>query len=512
MPPDFPSPPHSSSLQRYGSEMHKDHILNTSPRPSHHLHSDTPLGKTSLHKMCSSSASDTTNLISSHSHYNTTSKSSAELVREIATLEVEILRLEHLLLSLYRTAFQQHLPRITEDHVETPRGGGAQLNQPSQETESKIPKDHQCESSPTSSLGGPPDLVHVSLQKSSSETGREKHRAYSRHRSLADYLGNCRTDDALSCPARLSEDIIRCMSSIYCKLANPMATEKSCSVSPTSSFCSSTRNLSGSWSPQCNDEVTQSCDLEILKQENGPYAGMVQVLKLCLDDESYNYAAVMLQRFRSLVKSLEIVEPMKMRHEEKLAFWINIHNALVMHAYLAYGTQLPLKSRMIVKAAYNIGGHCVNAYDIQSSILGIKSHYSAPWLQKLKGGKSRHPLAIEYQEPLVHFAVSSGAYSDPAVRVYRANSIFEDLKVAKEEFIQATVYVHKEAKIYLPRILGYYTKDMSLTMAAILDVVSECLPEIQQKSMRACVKGRPEKYVYWLEQASSFRYLIHKEL
>lgn len=84
-------------------------------------------------------------------------------MREIATLEVEILRLERLLLSLYRTAFQQHLPRITEDHVETPRGGGSQLNQPSQKTESKIP---------TSCLGGPHDLVHVSLQKSSSETGR----------------------------------------------------------------------------------------------------------------------------------------------------------------------------------------------------------------------------------------------------------------------------------------------------------------------------------------------------
>ncbi|KAL1540670.1 hypothetical protein AAHA92_24986 [Salvia divinorum] len=490
-PPDFPSPPpsHSSSLQRYDSEMHKDHILNMSPRPSYHLHSP-----------------------------------SAELVREITTLEVEILRLECHLLSLYRTAFQQHLPRITEDHVETPRGGGGgQLNQPSQNTESKIPKDHQCESSPTSSLGGPHDLVQVSLQKSSSETGREQQRAYSRHRSLADHLGNCRIDDALACPARLSEDIIRCMSSIYCKLANPMVTEKGCAVSSTSSFCSSTtfspRNLSGSWSPQCNDEVTQSCDFERLKQENEPYAGMVEVLKLCLDDESYNYAAVMLQRFRSLVKSLEIVEPMKMRREEKLAFWINIHNALVMHAYLAYGTQQYLKSSLIVKAAYNVGGHCINAYDIQSSILGIKSHYSAPWLQtlvspgkKLKGGKSRHPLAIEYQEPLVHFAVSSGAYSDPAVRVYRANSIFEDLKVAKEEFIQATVYVHKEAKIYLPRILCYYAKDMSLTMAAILDVVTECLPEIQQKSMRACVKGRPEKYVYWLEQASSFRYLIHKEL
>ncbi|KAG6434900.1 hypothetical protein SASPL_106544 [Salvia splendens] len=420
---------------------------------------------------------------------------SAELVQEIATLEVEISRLEHHLLSLYRTAFQQHLPRVTEDLVETPRGGG-RLKQPSQ-------KDRQCEDSPTSSLAGPHDLAQVSFQKSSSYAGREKQRAYSQQRSLADHIGNSRIDDALTCPARLSEDIIRCISSIYCKLANPTATEKGCSVSSTSSFGSSTtfspRNLSGSWSPQCNEEVTQSCDFE---QENGPYAGMVEVLKLCVDDETYKHADVMLQRFRSLVKSLEIVEPMKMRREEKLAFWINIHNALVMHA------------------AYNVGGHCVNAYDIQSSILGITSHYSSPvsLLQtlvspkKVKGGKSRHAFAIEYPEPLVHFAVSSGAYSDPAVRTYRANSVFEDMKVAKEEFILANVYVHKETKVYLPKILCYYAKDMSMTTAALVEVVSECLPGIQQKSVRACVKGRPEKYVNWLEQSSSFRFLIHKEL
>lgn len=97
------------------------------------------------------------------------------------------------------------------------------------------------------------------------------------------------------------------------------------------------------------------------------------------------------------------------------------------------------------------------------------------------------------------------------VRVYRANNIFQDLKVAKEEFIQATVYVHKETKIYLPKILCYYAKDMSLGMAALLEVVSGCLSGIQQKSIRTCVRGRPEKYVYWLEQSSSFRYLIQKE-
>ncbi|KAH6821320.1 hypothetical protein C2S53_006151 [Perilla frutescens var. hirtella] len=518
MPPaDFPSPQAPASLSSTLLQLQGDHILNMSPRPpSHHLNYVAHLGKTSL--------PNTSNSL--HCNANTSFKSSAELVNEIATLEIEILRLERHLLSLYRTAFQQHLPKITEDHVEqlNEASRGDKFKPPSQKMKSETLKDyddHQCRSSPTSSLTGPSDLVQVAIQKSTS--GREKQRAYSRHRSLADHLGNSRIDDALTCPARLSEDIIRCISSIYCKLANPMGTEKGCSVSSTSSLCSSStfspRNLSGSWSPQCNEEITPSCDYEGLPQENGPYAAMVEVLKICLDDESYSYAAVMLQRFRSLVKSLEIVDPMKMRREEKLAFWINIHNALVMHAYLAYGTRQYLKSTSIVKAAYNVGGHCVNAYDIQSSILGIRSHYSAPWLQtllspgkKLRPGSGRHALAIEYPEPLVHFALSSGAYSDPAVRVYRANSVFEELKVAKEEFIQATVYVHKEAKIYLSKILCYYAKDMSLGMGALLEVVGGCVSGIQQKSMRACIKGRPEKYVYWLEQGSTFRYLIHKEI
>lgn len=148
-------------------------------------------------------------------------------------------------------------------------------------------------------------LFTFPCEKAYNQQLQEKQRTYSRHRSLADHLGNSSIDDALTCPARLSEDIIRCISSIYCKLANTMGTEKGCSVSSTSSFCSSStfspRNLSGSWSPQCNEEVTQSCDFDGPKQENGPYAAMVEVLKLCLDDESYSYAAVKLQKFRYLI-------------------------------------------------------------------------------------------------------------------------------------------------------------------------------------------------------------------
>ncbi|GFZ10585.1 tetratricopeptide repeat (TPR)-like superfamily protein [Actinidia rufa] len=79
--------------------------------------------------------------------------------------------------------------------------------------------------------------------------------------------------------------------------------------------------------------------------------------------------------------------------------------------------------------------------------------------RSLRWESARHVYAIEYPDPLVHFALCSGAYSDPV-----------DLKLAKEEFVQASVYVHKETKIFLPKILDYFAKDMSLDVAGLLEV------------------------------------------
>ncbi|RVW51187.1 hypothetical protein CK203_084687 [Vitis vinifera] len=249
------------------------------------------------------------------------------------------------------------------------------------------------------------------------------------HHSLGEYFGASHIDHTLHTPDKLSEDIVQCISSIYCKLANPHSSSAGFSVSSTSSLSStstfSVQNLFDTWSPHCNEGATGHHRFQGLKEENAPYAAMVEVMKLCLDDDSFNYAASMLQNFRSLVQNLAKVNPRKMKREGKLAFWINIHNALVMHAYLAYGIRNCVKGTSILKAAYNVGGHCVNAYDIQSSILGIRSHRPAPWLQTLlspgnksRMGNSKHIYAIEYPEPLVHFALCSGTYSDPVHKMY----------------------------------------------------------------------------------------------
>ncbi|XP_057986803.1 uncharacterized protein LOC110669243 isoform X2 [Hevea brasiliensis] len=536
--------PHMSSSSVPDNEM-RNNVLNMSPKLSSYRNSRNQLiprfiqRHFSLKKivksgnMLSSEASLNWNsensegftpCVSIPSNGTPTLKSSDALRKEIATLEAEILHLERYLLSLYRTAFEEHMPatlNVPKNHMQYKNGSLSKVpvNQSHFNLRPHIENSNLIYHDQTSPAHGWASSDDQSCISSVHTTSRDQRNADSGRRSLAYHLGASCLVNSLNIPDRLSEDIMKCMSSIYCRLANPSHSHGGLSSPPSSLSSSSifsSRYPCDNLSPQYSEDTT--VHHQGLKEEGGPYAAMTEVLKICLDDNSFNYAAAMLKNFRSLVRSLEKVDPRKMKREEKIAFWINIHNALVMHAYLAYGTHNCVKGASILKAAYNIGGHCVNACVIQNSILGIRSHYSEPWLQTLfspgrksKTGSSCHVYALEYPEPLVHFALCSGAYSDPAARVYTAKNIFQELKLAKREFIQASVYIHKEAKIFLPKILSYFAKDMSMDMHGLLKSISGCLTEAQRKAVSKCMKRKVDKYIHWLPQSSSFRYVIHGE-
>lgn len=533
-PPISPSPsPLSSRHSSFqgcswnNGQISKDHggVLEMAPRPSYNFTTDVKLGKILADQSSIWSESEMTPCSSSFSSIASNgtpnSKSSVELVKEITSLETEILHLERYLLTLYRTAFKQHVHSM---HIEFP---SEHKIAPVADQSCFIVKSDARLSGHRGQLSPLREGItglnhHIGSAVPNPSSRRERKTTRCSHRSLGDHLGTPTDNTLLDGPDILSEDIIRCISSIYCKLGDQNQSQIGPSVSSASSLSSSgtncTRNLSDTWSPYCNEEATWDSKYESSKEERGPYAEMIEVVKIGVDDDGFNYASMMLKKFRTLVKKLENVDPRKMKREQKLAFWINIHNALVMHAYLAYGTHNNTTSNSILKATYNIGGHSINAYIIQISILGIKSHFRAPWLQsllspgrKLKAEPNRHVYAIEYPEPLVHFALSLGAFSDPAVRIYNAKNVFQDLRLAKEEFIQSTVYVNKETRIYLPKILYYFAKDMALTITGLLEIVIACLSERQQKAMKSSIKGKPDKYVYWLSQSSIFRYVIHRD-
>lgn len=53
---------------------------------------------------------------------------------------------------------------------------------------------------------------------------------------------------------------------------------------------------------------------------------------------------------------------------------------------------------------------------------------------------------------------------------------------------------------------------MSLDIQGLLELITGCVAEAQQKAMRKCIKGKHDKFINWLPQSSKFRYVIHGDI
>lgn len=443
------------------------------------------------------------------------SKPIAELVWEIAALEEEVVRRELHLLSLYRATFDQYLgisPRVSGQVGQGTHRQGSRKKADEGALRLRDIKESASYNLPTVS-----DCRHYSQGLPRSTSG---------HSSLANFLSASIAEYVPRIACKLSEDILRCISAVYCKLASSPSQDVDSETLSTPSFSSASSTFSlkhrvDSWSPRLSCNVDASSDkYGTLNDNNDQYNGMIIFPRINIDADKFDYASKMLETIRALIKRLEKIDPTKMAHEEQLCFWINIHNALVMHAFMAYGLQdkRMKSSDMILKAAYDVGGHSVNSQIIQNSILGCQSHRPSLWVRTLftptkksASGSSTHPYALRQPEPLAHFSLSTGTFSDPPVRLYRAKKLHHQLDQAKTEFIRANVMVRKQI-IFLPKILHYYAKEATLELPGLIEMVCKSMPEAQQKEINKCLRRRIDKCVEWLPYKSSFRYTVHRNL
>ncbi|PWA87663.1 ternary complex factor MIP1, leucine-zipper [Artemisia annua] len=485
------------------------------------------------------------------------SKPATELIKEIAVLEYEVSHLEQYLLSLYRKAFDQQIScpsplrndRTLKPPLITPRGKyletcradislQANANRCFEEEEEELEDElldsgvQHCKSSVARPSAA--EFHSKSLRACHSQPPSMMEYAHTSSNiiSLAEHLGTRIKEHVPTTPNKLSEDMVTCMSAIFYKLADSPQSSHGLS-SPTSSSSSMSafspkQHPDMMWGPGFRrDSFTFDLKLDNpfhvqgLKEFSGPYSTMVEIQSLYKDNQRLSEIEPMLQHFRSLVSRLEDVHPRKLKHDEKLAFWINVHNALVMHAVLAYGIPQNNMKRvfLLLKAAYNVGGHILSADVIQSYILGCRMSRPGQWLRmllssrtKLRASDERQAYAIDHQEPLLHFALCSGCHSDPAVRVYTPKRVFQELETAKEEFIRATFGVGKDQRILLPKIVESFAKDSRLCDAGVIEMVQLCLPNKLKKTIKKHHLAKLRKKIEYVPHDFTFRYLISKEL
>ncbi|XP_027161716.1 uncharacterized protein LOC113762459 isoform X1 [Coffea eugenioides] len=502
---------------------------------------------------------------------NSISKPAKDLIKDIATLELEVVYLEKYLLSMYRKTFAKKLIPSSMTR-EKPN----QNSPPKEQVSSEFPQNNSSEDSPTNaehlmppggssasplneSLGSQ-ILEDYSIHRSHSslshrsavgvktspslgplavEEAVESYHSLplfmleraqgSSNVSLPEHLVPSVQDRAWGSPNRISEEMIKCISAICCKLADPPLNNYGFPSSPgsISSSRSSPRDQNHNWSQHCSESslfnswLDNSFRIESPKEFSFPFQTVAEIHGICRDQKSLNEVEDMIQKFRSLISFLEFVDPKKMKHEEKLAFWINVHNALVMHAYLVYGVPRSNIKRMslLLKAAYNIGGHTVSVDMIQSSILGCRLPRPGQWLQSLffsrakyRAGDTCKLFATGHPEPRLYFALCSGSHSDPMLRVYTPRRVFQELEVAKEEYIQTNMRAQKDLKLLLPKRVDSFVKELDLCPSGFAELIEHALPGFLREKFQQPQQGKFWKKIVWVPHDFAFRYLIADEL
>ena len=145
----------------------------------------------------------------------------------------------------------------------------------------------------------------------------------------------------------------------------------------------------------------------------------------------------------------------------RLAFWINVYNALVFHAIVALEIRETVREvrGFYGRVSYRIGGFVLSADDVEHGILRDNARHG--WLHRryFSGRDPRLALAIHPLDPCIHFAITCGAQSCPPVGVYRAEALDQQLDLAARNFVNQEVSLDRRGRVRCSRILQWYARD-----------------------------------------------------
>lgn len=90
--------------------------------------------------------------------------------------------------------------------------------------------------------------------------------------------------------------------------------------------------------------------------------------------------------------------------------------------------------------------------------------------------------------------------------MYRAERVREELEVAKEEYVRASLGVGKDHKIVLPKVVESFAKESGLRVGGVMEMIQQCVP----RSIR--VHKCKSANIHWIPHNFTFRYLICRDL
>lgn len=162
--------------------------------------------------------------------------------------------------------------------------------------------------------------------------------------------------------------------------------------------------------------------------------------------------------------------------EERLAFWINIFNVLVIHGVIELGIRDSIKevTNFFRRIGYNIGGMTFTADDIEHGILRGNARLPVTRQRPFRGNDPRLSLMTEHVDPRIHFALVCASRSCPPIEIYRAETLEKDLEISGRTFINSggAIIDRGRGSMILSEIFRWYRDDFGGSNEAVLDFIA----------------------------------------
>ncbi|KAI3985137.1 hypothetical protein MKX01_027223 [Papaver californicum] len=334
-------------------------------------------------------------------------------------------------------------------------------------------------------------------------------------------------------PNRISEELIKCLIRIFLRMNRPFTDELDCQESALLPkrvvSCMSTKGLVYKTSFNCKSPVffpgdRRSMldpygvlpDFDRTYRDVGPYKNFIQITRNSFSMNHVSECSQEITNLRVLVHKLSTVDLNSLTDKQKLAFWINIYNACIMHAFLQHGLPSTAADKFLSlmnKAALNVGGIVLNALAIEHFILRhpSESHHTGDTNENEVRLRQTHGL--RYPQPDVTFALCRGSWSSPALRIY-TEDVVNELGRAKTEYLEASIGVTNKKRIVVPKLLLWYMQDFADDMESLLEWIYSQLPQSGplKRLIMECLNGETKNLTTTVVKIhpykSEFRYLL----
>lgn len=215
------------------------------------------------------------------------------------------------------------------------------------------------------------------------------------------------------------------------------------------------------------------------------------------------------ERYKDLTKGLQSFDLRSLQErDQRLAFWINIYNAAVIHGVIELGLENSIKEAFgfFNRVMYEIGSFRFSLNEMEHGILRGNRRHPYGLLKPFRRKDPRVKFSILPPDPRIHFALVCGARSCPPISFYEAEQIDFQLQLASESFINSSQVkiLPQEETVFISKIFQWYKTDFGGNDSALIDFILNFLDEGKNKTFlqqnRGKIRIRYQPYDWNLNQ------------